>query len=153
VPERHQLVAISEQYNETWGNVRNIDWSHLGTDDRYDMADHCRFQYLAHIEGIRYSARLKYLQNCESVIVTHEQKWTTHLSHLLERDGGSQNVVIVGEDFEEVDKVMKDLMGNPRRSERIARNSREVFWGEVWGVGGRGLLLEGVDTGVSYGYE
>jgi hypothetical protein len=82
-PERKYLVKISEQNNETWGNAQNIDWGELKEGDRYDMADHCRFKFVAHIEGARYSARLKYLQHCNSVIVTHRQKWTTHLSHLF----------------------------------------------------------------------
>jgi hypothetical protein len=43
----------------------------LKEEDRYDMADHCRYKFVAHIEGARYSARLKYLQHCNSVNFTH----------------------------------------------------------------------------------
>jgi hypothetical protein len=60
-PEREHLVRISEQNNETWGNAQNIDWGELKEGDRYDMADHCRLKFVAHIEGAWYSARLKYL--------------------------------------------------------------------------------------------
>lgn len=130
--ERGQLVAMSEVHNTTWGNVRNIDWENLKDDDRYDMADHCQFQFLAHIEGSRYSARLKYLQHCNSVIVTHERKWSTHLSHLLKPSGVEQNVVVVGPDFNDVDQVMNDLLNNKEKSKKIAKNSQELF-GEKYG--------------------
>jgi hypothetical protein len=126
-PERQHLVTLSDQNNETWGNVRHIDWGHLKEDDRYDMADHCRFKFVAHIEGARYSARLKYLQHCNSVIVTHEQKWTTPLSHLLKTKGAEQNVVVVGSDFTKVGKVMDDLLSNKEKAARIARNNQETF--------------------------
>jgi hypothetical protein len=126
-PGREHLVSISEQYNETWGNVRGIDWGDLKEGSRYDMADHCQFKFLAHIEGVRYSARLKYLQHCSSVIVTHERKWTTPLSHLLKTRGVEQNVVVVGSDFKGIDKVMEDLLLNEEKAKKIARNSQETF--------------------------
>ena len=126
-PEREHLVSISERNNETWGNVRDIDWGNLKEDDRYDMADHCRFKFLAHVEGARYSARLKYLQHCNSVIVTHEQKWTTHLSHLLTTEGVEQNMIVVGPDFEGVEMVMEELLLNEEKAKNIARNSQEIF--------------------------
>lgn len=131
-PEREHLVSISEQNNETWGNVRDIDWGDLKEGDRYDMADHCRFKFLAHIEGATYSARLKYLQHCNSVIVTHERKWTTHLSHLLKPEGAEQNVVVVGSDFSRVEMVMEDLLLNKEKARKIARSSQEIF-GERYG--------------------
>ena len=126
-PEREHLVKISEQNNETWGNVQNIDWGELKEGDRYDMADHCRFKFVAHIEGARYSARLKYLQHCNSVVVTHQQKWTTHLSHLLRTEGVEQNIVVVGSDFTGVETVMEDLLVNDEKAMKIARNSQETF--------------------------
>lgn len=126
-PEREYLISISEQNNETWGNVRNIDWGDLKEGDRYDMADHCRFKFLAHIEGATYSARLKYLQHCNSVIITHEQKWTTPLSHLLKTEGVEQNVVVVGSHFKGVEMVIEDLLLNDEKAKRIARNSQETF--------------------------
>ena len=131
-PEREHLVRLSEQHNTTWGNVRDINWGDLKEDDRYDMADHCRFKFLAHIEGARYSARLKYLQHCKSVIVTHEQKWTTHLSHLLNDDGVGRNVVVVSSGFKGVEKVMEDLLLNEEKAEKIAKNSQETF-GKLYG--------------------
>lgn len=130
--ERKHLVEISAKYNETWGNVRHIDWGNLGDDDRYDMADHCRFQFVAHVEGVRYSARLKYLQHCNSVIVTHTPSWTTPLSHLLRTKGEDQNIVVVGKDFTKVDQVMNDLLKNKAKAERIARNNQETF-GQKYG--------------------
>lgn len=126
-PERQHLVSISDQHNQTWGNVRHIDWANLKEDDRYDIADHCRFKFVAHIEGARYSARLKYLQHCNSVIVTHKQRWTTPLSHLLKSEGVEQNVVIVGSDFAKVEKVMEDLLLNKEKAVKIARNNQETF--------------------------
>ena len=126
-PERERLVSIAEKYNDTWGNVRNLDWGDIGKNDRYDMAEHCRFKFLAHIEGATYSARLKYLQYCNSVIVTHEPQWTTPLSHLLRSEGVEQNVVITGKDFTGVNNVMEDLLMNHEKAKKIARNSQELF--------------------------
>lgn len=125
--EREQLVSISEQHSDTWGNVRNIDWSDLKEGDLHDMADHCKFKFLAHMEGVRYSARLKYLQHCNSVIVTHERKWTTHLSHLMKSQGADQNIVVVGPDFTGVDEVMQDLLSHKEEAKKIADNSQEMF--------------------------
>ena len=126
-PEREHLIRISEQNNETWGNVRNIDWANLKEGDRYDMADHCRFKFLAHIEGVAYSARLKYLQHCNSVIITHKQNWTTPLSHLLRTEGTEQNIVVVGSHFKGVERVIEDLLLNEEKAKKIARNSQETF--------------------------
>lgn len=125
-PERQHLVSISDEHNETWGNVRHIDWGNL-QGERYDMADHCRFKFVAHIEGARYSARLKYLQHCQSVVVTHEQKWTTPLSHLLKTEGKEQNVVVVGSDFTNIETVMDELLLDKDKAARIAHNSQEMF--------------------------
>ena len=125
--ERERLVSICELHNETWGNVRDIDWGNLKEGDRSDMADHCRYKFLAHVEGARYSARLKYLQHCNSVIVTHERQWTTHLSHLLETEGVEQNIVVVGPDFKNVEVVMKDLLSDEERAQEIAQNSQNLF--------------------------
>ena len=125
--ERENLISISAKNNDTWGNVRDMDWGNLKEGDRYDMADHCRFKFLAHIEGATYSARLKHLQHCKSVIITHTRKYTTHLSHLLKPDGVEQNVVVAGSHFEDVEKAIEDLLLHKEKALKIARNSQETF--------------------------
>lgn len=81
---------------------------------------------------MRYSSRLKYLQHCNSVIVIHERKWTTHLSHLLKTEGVEQNVVVVGADFMDVEKVMEDLILDGEKSRKIARDSQQTC-GKTYG--------------------
>jgi hypothetical protein len=47
--------------------------------------------------GLAYSGRLKYLHNCESVIIAHEPDYETHDQHLMIDSGPSQNFVRVSQ--------------------------------------------------------
>jgi hypothetical protein len=61
------------------------------------MEDHCRWKFHGFPEGNTYSGRLRYLQNCRVVIVTHEPRWLQHWTHLYNADWDSpdQNIVYV----------------------------------------------------------
>jgi hypothetical protein len=68
--ERRVLAEIAEK--ASWGDVHNIDWPGPRDDGIHPnfyetMEGHCKYAFLASPEGLSYSGRLKYLQNCESV--------------------------------------------------------------------------------------
>jgi len=125
---REQL--IERGVNVSWNDVKALDWANK-PEDRLDIWDHCKYKYLAHIEGARYSARLKYLQHCESVVVMHEQEWVHHYSHLIKASGKEQNTVVVPSTPEDpwngIEQAMDDLMNNDKKARKIARTSRSFF--------------------------
>lgn len=64
------MAEVADKH--AWGDVHNIDWGGPKSDgvhpDNWEsMEGHCKYAFLASPEGISYSGRLKYLQNCESV--------------------------------------------------------------------------------------
>lgn len=68
--ERRVLAEVAD--NQPWGDVHNIDWGGPKDDGIHpnfyeDMEGHCKYAFLASPEGLSYSGRLKYIQNCESV--------------------------------------------------------------------------------------
>ncbi|KAK0541562.1 hypothetical protein OC835_000030 [Tilletia horrida] len=92
--DREALVAAASGHH--WSDVQPLDW----TGDRHEwvsMADHCRWKFHGFPEGNSYSGRLRYLQNCRSVIVTHEPRWIQHWTHLYNANSSSpdQNIVFV----------------------------------------------------------
>lgn len=45
--------------NETWAQVEDMHWWGDELLKRKEIDDHCRYKYLAHVEGGTYSGRLK----------------------------------------------------------------------------------------------
>jgi len=69
---------------------------------------------------------LKYLQQCRSVIVSHPLTFIQHFHHLFNTDNDSpyQNMVEVPLPLEDhLPAVMRSLIEDDERSERIASNS------------------------------
>lgn len=92
--------------------------------------EHCQYKYLGHVEGIAYSGRLKYIQQCRSVIVAHKMKYLQHFHHLFNSDPSSpdQNIVISpGRNFDELPATMDALIKDDKRAEQIADNSYKFF--------------------------
>jgi hypothetical protein len=61
-----ELMRASE--NQEWSDVESLDWGKVNEDeagrkahhgDLKTLAQHCGFQFLAHVEGWAYSGRLK----------------------------------------------------------------------------------------------
>ncbi|KAK8033855.1 hypothetical protein PG991_003253 [Apiospora marii] len=92
-----------------------------------DMADFCRYKYLAHTEGLSWSGRLRYLLNCESVPLVHEREWVAHFYPLLQSRGPHQNYVAVKRDWSDLADRMKELENNPTRARRIAHEVTSFF--------------------------
>ena len=129
LPLREELVRATA--DQPWADVQALDWHDKGSmgKDLKSMAEHCQYRYLAHTEGNSYSGRLKYLQNCRSVIVAHPLEWVQHFSPLLSaREGGAgQNYVEVRRDFADLGAAVAALERDLIRARQIADNSVRVF--------------------------
>jgi hypothetical protein len=114
------------------------------------MEDHCRWKFHGFPEGNTYSGRLRYLQNCRVVIVTHTPRWIQHWTHLYNADWNSpdQNIVYVdpprpedpsvpvhgdgGNQFNDntwahLPKAMEKLLADDARAKLIADNQWDFF--------------------------
>ncbi|WVQ79560.1 hypothetical protein IAT38_001659 [Cryptococcus sp. DSM 104549] len=137
VEVRHDLLRASK--DQPWSDVKELNWGAVNQEEAERMknngdlrspAEHCEFAYLAHVEGWAYSGRLKYLQQCRSVVVAHPLKYIQHYHHLLNgREGDPhQNYVEVPLPLEEnLPAVMEKLLlpENEEMVQRIAENSWE----------------------------
>ncbi|KAK5073327.1 hypothetical protein LTR16_009134, partial [Cryomyces antarcticus] len=127
VPLRDALVRATA--GKAWADVKELDW-HNETSVQQDiksMHEHCRYKFLAHTEGHSYSDLLKYLQQCQSVIISHPQEWVTHYSHLMRPSGQDQNFVEVKRDWSDLESKVKGLLGYEPLAERIAGNNVRIF--------------------------
>ncbi|SPO29734.1 uncharacterized protein UTRI_05556 [Ustilago trichophora] len=144
--DRKALLAAAE--NHEWNDVKPLDWGNR--QGFVTMEDHCKWKFHAFPEGMTYSGRLRYLQNCRSVIVTHEPRWIQHWTHLYNADPESpdQNIVFVpeykgdepGTEVEDdrgnvfrdttwmrLPEVMDELLKDDARAKRIADNQWSFF--------------------------
>ncbi|KAF2218723.1 glycosyl transferase family 90-domain-containing protein [Elsinoe ampelina] len=122
---------IEQSQDKPWSAVAAMDWGNK-TDvaaKLIGMEDHCGYKFVAQTEGNTYSARLKYLLNCGSLVIAHEHKFVEHFTHLLRKGGEEQNYVQVRRDWKDLGRVMRWLLEEEgdRRAEEVARRSREVF--------------------------
>ena len=112
---RESLVNAS--MGKSWSAVEGLEWLAPDFKDHMvTMPDHCKYQFLVHTEGscvmwtysvqlkltdttagLAYSGRLKYLHNCESVIIAHVPNFETHDQHLMIASGPDQNFVQVSQ--------------------------------------------------------
>ncbi|KAF9891508.1 hypothetical protein FE257_003975 [Aspergillus nanangensis] len=111
--------------DKPWGDVKQVDWRDQG--NFIPMEEHCRYMFIAHVEGRAYSASLKYRQACNSVIVAHKLQYIQHHHYLLVADGPNQNYVEVERDFSDLSEKMEPLLNDPSAAERIAGNSVRTF--------------------------
>lgn len=149
--DREALVGSAKGHS--WSDVAPIDWNY--PDMRpVAMEDYCRWKFHAFPEGNTNNGRLRYLQNCHSVLVTHEPRWVQHWSHLYNPDWKSkdQNVVFVpppsgnagpdkgilvhdsdgheiGRDrtWERLPETMNRLLKNDKLARKIADNQWNFF--------------------------
>ncbi|KAK6525231.1 hypothetical protein TWF694_005377 [Orbilia ellipsospora] len=124
-----RLALLNKTEGQEWADVKALDW---GSDksksqDLLSMSDHCHYRFVAHTEGHSYSGRLKYLQQCRSVVIAHKLDWVQHYHSLLESSGPNQNYVECERDFSDLEKVIKDLTKNPKKARRIADNSVKLL--------------------------
>jgi hypothetical protein len=127
LPLREKFIAKSQGH--TWSDVKEIHWhdDESMRDDLLSMEDHCKYKFVAHTEGNSYSGRLKYLQNCRSVLVAHTMEWIQHYQHLMLGSGPQQNYVEVRRDFSDLDETMTRLLSDTDEANRIADNNVRTF--------------------------
>ncbi|KAH2715752.1 hypothetical protein KXV24_006562 [Aspergillus fumigatus] len=120
---RRTLLEVARGY--PWGDVREVEWRNKA--NFLSMEEHCDYKFIAHVEGRSYSASLKYRQACQSVVVIHKLQYIQHHHYLLVSSGPQQNFVQVERDFSDLPQKMQELLDNPAKAQRIARNSVNVF--------------------------
>ena len=101
------------------------DWANASSGTYLTLWDHCRFKMVMDISGVSWSGKGKYIQNCESVYVTHTPKWLKTTTYALEADGPEQNFVQVKEDWSDLEEKVKEVLENPSLAERIAKKGVE----------------------------
>lgn len=126
-----RTALLSASDNKSWSDVKALDW-HNETDiheNLLGMEDHCAYMFLAQTEGNTYSGRLKYLLNCQSVLVSHKLRFVEHFHHLMQPSGPEQNYVLVKRDFEDLEAKIEALLAleNLQDTAQIAENARKVF--------------------------
>ncbi|KAJ5626622.1 hypothetical protein N7528_004049 [Penicillium herquei] len=118
-------ALIEAARDKPWGDVKQVEWS-TGK-NVLKMEDHCRYMFIAHVEGRSYSASLKYRQACNSVIVAHKLQYFQHHHYLLVASGPNQNYVEVERDFSDLEEKIQPLLQDTEAARRIARNSAQTF--------------------------
>jgi len=119
---RSLLVKISENNPEVV-DAKFMDWN--DNMQYVSLPDHCQYKYLVHTDGNSYSARLKYLMGCGSIVLYQEQDFPEFWSHLLE-DG--VNMIRVKRDYSDLVKKMEDLQHmDAIQLEKIGKNAAKLF--------------------------
>jgi hypothetical protein len=118
---RGKLMEIAHE--KEWSDVQALDWK----SNALSMEEFCKYKYLIYTEGVTYSGRLRYFQLCRSVIISPPLNWRTHLSPMLQDSGPMQNIVLLKEDWSDLEEVIGTLQRNQHEAERIANNSVETF--------------------------
>ncbi|PWN26042.1 hypothetical protein BDZ90DRAFT_57048 [Jaminaea rosea] len=145
--DRESMKQMSDGH--AWSDVEEVRWGD-GATNAVTMEDHCRWKFHGFPEGNTYSGRLRYLQNCRVVIVTHPPRWIQHWTHLYNADPNSpdQNIVYVdppapdapsvlvhdekGNEFRDatwhnLPATMDWLLRNDERAKLIADNQWDFF--------------------------
>jgi hypothetical protein len=112
-----------------WASVHVLDWE-SEDDVRLNLLpieDHCRYMFMAHVEGRSYSGRDKYLLNCRSVVVTQQLIWRQAHHAAMIASGPDANYVEVARDFSDLESKVEYFLDHPDVAERIANNSATTF--------------------------
>lgn len=120
---REKLIDVTA--GKPWADVESITWKDKTAVKSMD--EHCQYKYVAHTEGNSYSGRLKYLQNCRSVIVVHKMNWMQHYTHLMVATGSKQNYVEVERNFSNLETTIHWLRTNDKKAVEIANNNVKLF--------------------------
>ncbi|KAL4861213.1 hypothetical protein BDV12DRAFT_71443 [Aspergillus spectabilis] len=119
-------ALLDKTRGREWADVQAVDW-HGNGGNVLGLGEHCRYIYIAHVEGRSYSASLKYRQACRSVIVAHQLQYIQHHHYLLVSSGPEQNYVEVSRDFSDLEEKILSLLADPEEAQRIADNSVRTF--------------------------
>ena len=124
---RDKLFVVTA--GQPWSDVRALTWNDEESKlrDYKTMPEHCGYKFVAQTEGNTYSGRLKYLQSCRSVIISHKLEWIQHHYHLMKNSGSDQNFVEVERDWSDLRTKMQWLLSHDQEAERIADNNVKMF--------------------------
>lgn len=116
-------ALINATKDKEWADVQMMT-----KDTRMHMAEFCKYQFPVHTEGNSWSGRLRYLQNCNSIVVVHQPlKYQAHYYDLLVPDGPNQNYIGVENDFSDLEEKIEHYRANPSEAARIAQNAVNTF--------------------------
>ena len=120
---------VDKTKGQDWADVELITWADKEgiARKRKDTDEHCQYKFLAYTEGTTYSGRMKYLQMCRSVMISHKLHWPVHTSHLLVKEGPDQNYVEVEDDFSDLAETIDMLLIDDAKAKRIADNQVRLF--------------------------
>lgn len=120
---------VDQVKGKSWADVAVLVWAEKDEDkkNRVSIEDHCKYQYLVNTEGRAWSGRLKYIQNCRSVVVAHKFDWIVPHEHLMVAEGDDQNYIQVKHDFSDINDKMEYYLSHPEEAERIADNNARTF--------------------------
>lgn len=108
-----------------WADAKIVNWK--TRENIMSMDEMCRYAFTVHTEGRSYSGRLPFLLNCNSVPIVHDLDWTTHLYHLLIKDGEQQNYVPVRRDFSNLEGIVNHYLDHPSEAQKVIANSVATF--------------------------
>ena len=126
---RQKLLSVTS--NKPWSSTASVEWGEKHDNNIpnnfMSLEDHCNYMLLAHVEGRSYSGRGKYLQNCRSVLITHELEWREIHHAALVSSGPDANYVLVKRDFSDLEANVLRLLSDGEYAEVIAENSVRAF--------------------------
>ncbi|KAK5173846.1 uncharacterized protein LTR77_002527 [Saxophila tyrrhenica] len=120
---RGHLLDVSK--GKDWADIEEVDWK--TPNNTMTMDDMCRYMFTVHTEGRSWSGRLKFLLNCDSVLVAHKLDWTAEFYHLLKPSGPDQNYIAVNREFSDLEEKINYYLENPQEAQRIADNAAATF--------------------------
>lgn len=126
--DRESMKQMSDGHD--WSDALEVNWGD-GASNAVTMEDHCRWKFHGFPEGNTYSGRLRYLQNCRVVIVTHPPRWIQHWTHLYNADPRSDDQNIVYLDPAPADApgvLVHDERGNEFRDATWHNLPRTMDW-------------------------
>lgn len=118
---------INTTVNASWADVREVEWGTAAHEGHLKVDQFCDYHFAVHTEGISFSGRLKFLLNCDNVIIMPELTWTEHYYHLLMDSGPQQNYVKVKRDWSDLEEKIKFYLANPFQSNMIVKNHKATF--------------------------
>lgn len=120
---RGHLLNVSS--SKDWADIEEVDWSQ--PNNTMTMEDMCRYAFTIHTEGRSWSGRLKFLLNCDSVLIAHHLDWTAEFYHLMKHTGKDQNYIRVNREFSNLEAKLEYFIENPKAAQRIADNAAKTF--------------------------
>ncbi|KAK3047878.1 hypothetical protein LTR09_010703 [Extremus antarcticus] len=120
---RGHLLDVSN--GKEWSDIEEVNWDF--PNNTMTMDDMCRYMFTVHTEGRSWSGRLKFLLNCDSVLIAHKLDWTAEFYHLLKSSGPDQNYIKVNREFSDLEDQIKKYLANPNAAQRIADNAAATF--------------------------